>query len=658
MEIDDFQGARYLLLGVWRYPDPSWLTDDGKRLKAVRMLSLGWYGHIASVHRPGRTALNPKMYKFYQGITVYTYNTRGQLIDDGLHAYQWAVASDSNPIPIAAHEVVKPDDVAAAATSGFQQVLPAPNLTQAVDYFRFGFPHYFSDPLRYFISEGPILDGWSMANKDLGNPAEGRDHYRLGIGISGADPIREVTLYDGLDVAGRWMPEAKTFHTLVDGYHEVQHEYLVIGKDSQGHRVISPGIRTTTRSWRLRCGDRQNWLGSSYVYTGWYLPAFGGYSVPLKNTRAGGTNWLGDGGGNPCPILDFPFYGNHAAITDVDLTDQYVDTDWELIGGDAKPTYAVRATDFTDGHLRTTYFLPKRDDFAVMQVDVSIKLKRDVEPDLHDAIFPTIAYVTGKNDLLILPGKAPMKISELKAPVELPVGSYAGGIVPLTEELRLSSSGIGFPAPPADTLTLYEGTSYTARYLVLKGSSFNWRVLQQGYEVDAVAPEALQEMGFAGQTPYTLGLAQGKLNKLAYVANCTAEKGGIGGTCTNAAGKTLLYAIPLRIHGLLPRCAAALWRADAARLDYFGIFQNDGLVTLNGDKTVEFYAGNVASCDPALFVSVVMWNDKEAWFRVNNPTTHDITTIFATASGFRGYAQVNKTITIKAGQSVELKNME
>lgn len=653
-DLEDFQGGHYLVLGARRYPDPSWLTEDGKKLQAVRMLSLGWFGHVTSIHRSGRSVLHPKMYKHFQGVTVYTYNTKGQLVDDALNTYQWQVGSDSNPIPITAHEVESPDDVAVAAKSGFQQMMPAPSLTKAVEYFRFGLPHYFEDPLRYFISEGPVLNGWSMLNKDLGNPAENRDHFRLGIGITGADPIAEVDLYDGFDVAGRWYPNDKAFSSLVDGNHEAQHEYMVLARDSAGHRVLSPGIRTTTRNWRLRCGDRQNWLGSMFIYTGWRIPDIGNYSIAFKNTREGGTNWLGDGGGNPCPIFDFPFFSNHVQMTDVDLTTQYVDTDWEKIGGDAKPTYAVRPSDFTDGHLRTEYFVPKPA-FAVTQVDFDLRLKREVEPDLTSPLYPVIASAMGQNDLVILPGKAPIKFAEVKEPLDLPVGSYVGGIVTLTPGLQLSGKSIGFPAPPADTLTLPEGTSYAAKYLVLKSSNFSWRSLQSGYDVDAQAVEALTEMGFNGQPPYTFTLTQGKMDKIAYDADCTAQNGGIAGTLTNAAGKALLYDIPLRINNLNPRYATAVWRADAKKLDYFACYQNQGMVTFNADKTVDFYAGNVVTTDPALFVSTVIWNDQEAWFRVNNPTKRDITTDFATVSAIKGFKPVKKTITIKAGQSLDVK---
>jgi len=653
LDIKGFQGERYLVLCARRYPDPGWLTEDGKKLKAIRMLSLGWFGHVATVHRSGRTALEPRMYKHYQAITVYTYDGEGRLVDDALHTYQWAISSDSNPIPIAAHELTSPEQVQRAAQSGYQQIMPAPTLAKAADYFRFPLNHYFSCPVRYYISEGPVLTGWSMFNKDIGKAEENRDHYRLGIKVASADPVGEVTLYDGFQVAGRWYPGQKEFETLVDGFHDQQHEYMLLGRDAKGRGVISPGIRTVTRNWRLRCGDRQNWLGSMYIYTGTPVKPFGGFSIAFKNTREGGSNWLGDGGGNPSAIYDFPFFSNHVQVMDVDMTTKYMDAEWEDVAYDARAAYAVRPTDFTDAELRTICFSPpKKKELAATIAQMSIRLKRDVEPAVNSPVYPVVAGVMGANKLLLLPGANPGDATN--ATVDLPVGSYAGGIVPLTPGLRLHNRSIGFPAPQPDTLTLYKGTAWQASYLVLKSGSFHWRQVQQGYEVDALAERALAEMGLRGQPPYKFELSQGRFDALAYVADFTAANGGIADRCVNDKGQELLMDVPLRIANMNPRCAAAVWRRDSPVLDYFACFEGKGMVTFNADKTVEFYAGNVATCDPALFVSVVVWNDKEAWFRVNNPTRRDITTEFATAPAVKSFKALKKTVTVKAGSSLDV----
>ena len=49
------------------------------------------------------------------------------------------------------------------------------------------------------------------------------------------------------------------------------------------------------------------------------------------------------------------------------------------------------------------------------------------------------------------------------------------------------------------------------------------------------------------------------------------------------------------------------------------------------------------------------WDAKIAHFRVNNPTTRDVTTDFATVAAIRGFKPVKTKITVKAGMSVEVK---
>ena len=688
-DLEDAQGQRYLVFGVRRFPDPTTLTPDGKRLEKVTMLSLGWAGILTSMHRAGQGKLHPKMWKHFQGVTVYTYDGAGKLVDDALPTYQWQVLSDASPFPIAAHEVTDPAQVATAAASGFQQIMPAPTLAQAIDYFHYGLEHNFDDPSRYFISEGPLLTGWSILNKDIGFAQDERDHFRVGIGVTGTAPITEVTLSDGLDTASRWQPNTPTFATAYDGFHDMQHEFLLMAADANGRRVLSPPIRTVCTNWRLRCGDKQNWLGTLAIYTGTRSP-FVTWRMPIKGSREGVSTWQWNLRSNPSHILDFPFYSNHVQVDDVDLTTKYVNAEWEQIGGDTRYTHAVQSNEFIDGYERTTCYTPRVKNFATARVEVLMHVKKAVEPEIKGALYPILFSPPPANDLLILPGQAPAKLSAQKDPLDLPIGSYVAGVVILSPGLRLVGHDIGFPAPAAGA-TLPAGTTFTASYVYLRGLRFAWRNLAEGglyahgfTGQDAIAPQALAAMGFGGQAPYKFTLKQGTLDKVAFTAEFTAKNGGIAGKCVNAQGQALPDNLPCAIHGLNPHVASAVWRADAPRLDYFACFPSTptvqytgnadgswkpemvkqdpfgvqpgtGMVSFNADKTVDFYAGNVATCDSALSVSVVIWNAREAWFRVNNPTDKDITTTFATAAAIKGFKAVKEKITVKAGTSVEVK---
>jgi len=671
LEIEGANGGRYLVLGANRYPDPAWLSADGKKLEAVRMLSLGWFGHISVMHRPNSQRLSPRTFKHYEGISVATYDTRGQLVDDGLFAYQWSVASDSNPIPIAVHEVTSPEDVA-KATAGFQQILPAPVLKQAVEYFRFAHPHYFDCPLRYFISEGPVLDGWSIFNKDKGKAELNREHYRMGVGVRSDDqPIAEVQLYDGFQMVRRWQPGAKEFRSTVDGFHDMQHQYWLLAQDSRGRRVLSPGIRTVTRNWKLRCGDRQNWLGHFWIYTGWTLGSMPGYSLRLAGTPEGNLGWNFSTGGNPCPIFDFRYFSDHVLIADSDYDAKYIDCTWEDIAGDGAKGAPVRPTDVVDGRIRATHFSPlKRQDFAVLEYEVDLRLKQDAVLDAGAPLNPVMGGVfKGNNNLLILPGKEPeplfpndaktqRKDPNVRKNIDLPAGSYVAGVIPLTDGLALYGDRFGYRVPQTDVANAPEGSRWTARYLILDSLPFHWRHDRNWPEstVDDKALQALAEMGFRGKPPYSLELKQGKLERTAYYAHLAAQDGGVSGRCVNGTGKEMLFFVPFLINGVNPRCACVLWRSDTGALEHFASFHGTGYVSFDADKTVDFYAGNAAVCDPRLTVEIVSWTPEAAHFRVHNPTREDIAGAFATPAAIQKYRPLKQQVTVKAGASVDVKD--
>lgn len=189
---------------------------------------------------------------------------------------------------------------------------------------------------------------------------------------------------------------------------------------------------------------------------------------------------------------------------------------------------------------------------------------------------------------------------------------------------------------------------------MLKGGKFHWK-RGKDWAIDNYAQRAQNEMGFAGTPPYQFKMSQGSFNKLAYFADFTADQGGIAGTLTNPDNHELLFEIPLRIAGLNERTTVALWRSDREELTYFAQWEGKGYAPLNADKTVSFYAGNIVQTSAALFVRPVMWNKTQAWFEVNNPTNHIITTTFKTAPAIKGFLQVNKEITLEPGPSLVIR---
>jgi len=668
MEIESYEGQRYLVLGAERYPAPSWLTEDGKRLAAVRMLSLGWFGHVSVVHRPQGGPLDHRTFKHFTGIAVATYDSKGKQVDDGMKAYQWSAASDSQPIPIAVHEVLSPEDVK-HATQGFQQILPAPTLPKAIRYFRFAFSHCFDAPERYFISEGPILDGWSIFNKDIGKDEYNRKHFRIGIGVRSEDetPLAQAELYDGFERVRNWKPDGSDFDVTVDGSHNKQHLFTLLAQDQKGRRVLSPVLRTVCNNYRARCGDRQNWLGTQIVYTGWHRNGLPAYRLELEDNNEGILRY------ETPTIIDLPFYGNNVQVQEAELGNHFAFGKMEQVAGDAKGMLPIKPKETVGGKVRYTYFTPtkqKNFSFMMVETEVNLRQKATLTQPSKGNINPVLADGMRSNNLLILPGQEPRELSALynlkknrlekgdsqSQPIPLPVGSYAGGIIPLSEGLHLDGRLVGVPAISGDKPA---GTTWKARYLTLRGRRYHWKTnrLRPSKEdvVDEQAEQALTEMGFRGKTPYQLQLKQGKLLKTACFAHLEAENQGISGRCVNNSGQPMLMYVPMLIQGLDNDSEMIVWRSDSSVLDAFAAFEGQGYATFDADKTVDFYVGNAAICDPGLTVSMVIWDQETAWFRVHNPTDQAIESTFKTPAAVKGFKSLKTHITVPPGKSIEVQ---
>lgn len=675
--IEDTYGGSFLVLGAVVYPHYTWLSEDGKMIKQVNKLRFGNPFGMLVIDRPGSSLIHPKMHKFYHAISVYTYDNGGILVDRGFNAWQWSAASDSNPIPIAVHQVQAPEQVQLAMSSGYQQILPAPDIELGVSYFRAATNVYFETPLRHYLSEGPILTGWSIFNKDLGKAEWNRKQYRIAIEVKSDTTLKQVRLVDRFKIAGRWLPDQKQFSTTLDGPHNEQHLYFLQATDVDGKGLLSPVIRTVCQNYRLRCGDRQNWLGTNMtVYTGTPFHNFPNYKLPIENTNEGSLHHdRVVGSGSPAPILDFPFFSNQYQINEVEINTRYHNARMLDVCYDSKPMYSIRPSDWVDARMRMFSANPqKRKDFDVALVTVDIKLKRDALPEGNPKLWPVLATATKGNNLLILPEKEPSELATVlkvdgkkmrkqkgdtaNMSVDLPVGTYAGGIIPLTKGLRLYDREIGFPAPTDLATVVPRDTSWQAQFLIIKGGQFLWRGHFDDWSVDELAERAQQEMGFAGQTPYRFEMKNGYLNKIAYIAGFKADNGGIAGKLHNPNNHDLLYEIPLQIADLSDRISVALWRSDQNELTYFATMNGVGYVPLNADKTVDFYAGQIVNTNTSLFVRPVIWNAKEAWFRINNPTDQPITTHFKTVSQIQGYCPVDRMITVPAGSDFQIKELK
>jgi len=652
IDIADPEGGRYLIFGQPNYPAKTWLSPDGKYLTANNAMSLGFTTHMAVIARPQTTPHQYRLYKHYQGIAVATYRG-GKLVDDGYEAYVWEVANASNPIPIAVHEVYSPDEVAWAAKTGFQEIVPSDTVQHAADYFRCAMSHFFDCPARYFVSEGPIIDTWTIFNKDIGKMQENRNRYRIALGARSDAPLREVALYAEGRLYRRWTPNVKQWQQRLDGYHAWQHHWHMVVTDSEGRRAISPHLRIVPRRFVFRCGDRQNWLGHvGFQYTGTRL-GWLDIHLPVKGTKEGSGTFPYERGACMAPMMEFPLASNTVCVTDFLLTQRYLNvSDFEEIAYDAAPMRVTVPSRIYEGKVGLTNFTPKADGPNIVLCQVDMRLKRDVER-AAEGLWPWFRGVSGK---YYVKKDGRWEAGDLRANTRLKLrpGDIVGGLVALSEDLAVQGLRFGLVAPQQQKVKA--GTSFRARFLILNDAIAGWaHQPKEEFDIAAHSAGLVKDMGFDGTTPYRIKLSRGKLERLEYVASLAASGYGVAG---EVKGAPVPYDLPLAIEGLNPRWVAGVWRSDDPEniAERFGFLAGAGLTTMDVSRDVRFYAGNLVRADNAdLFLNVEEWTRRSIVVEANNPTDSSITTTIETPPEIAPLLQLKAAVTIPAGATVRIE---
>lgn len=671
MDIADTYGNRFLILGNNNFPSGAMLTKDGKGLEMTARLSLGFSGHIAVMHRMGGNATLPKeLYRHFQGVSVYTYapakGSKGGkygLVDDAFAAYKWQLDNASNPVPIVVHELYSPSDVKKKGTVGFQEIVPAQDAMDAVRYFRYGMDHFFENPERYFITEGPMIDGYSIFNKDIGICDLNRDHFRAVIGATSPDPkatIKEAVLYDRGLVTRRWTPDKPSFLETIEGEHSYQRYYMLVVTDSKGRRAISPHLRTVERGYYTRCGDRQNWFGAAGSYTGiWPSGMHAVRFFIAPDVPAGAETEAFFAKEHPLASkMSLPFASNALTFTDFTVDCKYISP--TQYGMDAwRIENAIPTTTFTayarvgKWHDLDTGMLNNPGLATLTTVEGSLTLKKalpatvGVFPAIQNTYWQTASYVYTKDGQKV-EGKLDGKATTL---IDLPAGASIGEYF-LLAPMTVSGNGrIGWRAEVGKEIPA--GSTFKTAYIYLPRE---WRA----------------ELGADGPTPWGMALTQGAVKALG-VVNLTAKDYGVAGTLL--AGGALKN-LPLKVSGLNGNWPAALWTADGIAyqawsglqkpqtmgnlttsgppfMAHIGVCDGVGYAALPNVNGAFFVGNTITASDPALVLNYALWTKDQAVIEVNNPTDKPITARLLSAP-IPGKAKVDQSVTVPAGSSTKV----
>jgi hypothetical protein len=632
LDIPDPYQNRYLLFGQREFPSDFMLSGDKKAIKEVQYLMLGFGTHFSAIHRPTTTPMVHQLYKFFSGISIYTYRN-GKLIDDGMLAYQWHVNNTSQPIPLVVHEVYSPEEVQTASRSGHQLFVFSDTVENAVWYLRAGIQHFWESPALFLVTSGPVIKTLS------GNR----------IVVESDVPITEVRLICNYYTERRWLPKEK--RVVLDFYLPPSHlrQGFVFVQDADGRTAISPPLRFGPAArYTWRCSDRQNFFGFAVNYTGTELPDLD-ISLPAFGTDEGKSLWphrFGPRvGENLAPLLEFPYASPAVHITDAFIDQRYWRALWEDVAFDAKAQQGTSRSRVYEAHVRYYDFNiseeyrekdPRR---PMMLKEVTIRLRMPVTPS--GDVFPVFTKVSAKPTYGYFDGRKGEEIEGVleRGFIDLPVGGYADDLVALSPGIRVNANGeVGFAAPKWSNGPLPIGTTWFARYVRLPR-------------------ERLQEvrtyMGFGARKPFNLKLSRGRLQDIAYVAYLEGEGFGVAGVIEPTQGMT--YDLPLFIEGINCNWESAVWREDG-KLQHFGVFEGKGIARLDVTKGGRFYAGNVIMAgDPEIRLSILRWDENGIAIEANNPTDSDIETLIETPPEILGRYRLCKRVKIAAGSTVRLE---
>lgn len=656
LDIADQHGTRYLYFGCnMDFPRPSLLTPDGKHIVKTQYFSIGLGVGIMVAHRVMTGSHHPyQLLKHYHGISVYTYRD-GRLVDDSLPAYVWQVEAFSNPMPFVVHEVYAPAKLKAAAASGHQLYVMAPDAA-AVRWYLGQTPgiSHFYEILRMQISAGPLItdmlaDNFLCVECDV--------------------PIAEVRLYDQGEVIRRWTPGANTFTLprvkLPDSHKAWTHLVVV---DARGRTAVSPGVlsgRESKWGYTWRCADRQNWTHP-------FITQYTGQEIFHFDIRVPGAAQAGD----LAAVHEFRLASWTTYIEDAVIEYCYPGVKWDDYARDGKPVPRTVPIEGYRGKVRFHQFfhpetagwhIPHADNMPTLK-EVDLELLQPLKPQLTEdhppfgwpglrpfkpqgPLFPQIVGPGALSDssgepstvgadrsyVYTDPHTGQEVTGELKEGVlDLRKGGRFGGLIALSDGLRVDAGGlVGFAVPADAAAELPAGTRWHAAFVTVKPEE---------------ADRYRRLMGLAGPLPYTLTVTQGALERLEYVAYCRAADGGVRGTI--GAPWEREYLLPVNIGGINPSWDAVIWRPGGTyRL--IPIFEGSAWARLDVGAAGDFYLGHPVMADAsALCLGVLDWSADRIEIEVHNPTDKPIEATIRTAKAIADRLPYTGKVSVNAGGSL------
>ena len=587
----DQAGNHHVVFGPQvRWPRPRWRSSQRRgRVLDNNMLFRGLRFPPLAVVRSSTNPKPPWLLGNYKGFAVYTYRG-GKLVDDSLAHYLRLQADGFTLFPLVLHLTRSPAAVGLARKAAMQT------------YARW---HRGRDPVSamsglhgpvvggqrlhhfpVFISEGPVIEDLRSHNAGTADLAiAGHDRFRTHLLVSGDRPLARVDLYDGVRPRYSFRPRRKRFGVSVDGYHDRQHQPLLVATDSAGRRAISWSRQTTVHEYHfVRGADNFNtfsggkWSSSQRAplrgvedrlrhTTLHLLPrvmVFQGTSTPLLDT------W------SPAVRQQVVLAGRFGSVVQYSADAHYpltTHTNWNA--AKVQPVAPNKQLRFT---VRVTRYRPRPDGALVDLVQTRVRALRDVRLSSHARGALTLGLAHGRQGLRLLQARPSAQGTIRQQTVAAAGGALAsGGWAALSPAPGGSvafvalSSGLSYRATRRGDQSFLELIGARPGARLRRGQTLSYRFLaiNSGFAAGATRGSGFVQrlvrdlgLGVRQATAYRVMPRRGAVLGRRFVLRLAAARGAFCGSVSRAI---LPLDLPLSVRGLNPRWDALLWYRGKGR---------------------------------------------------------------------------------------------
>jgi hypothetical protein len=256
----DAAGDAFLMAGQVKYPDETAFLPGSRRIAATQAF---WFAAGA----PMNFALSAHQvtplwnYVDVNALPLEVWQN-GKRVEDNFSDYLYDQAREHFYTPIIVNWVLSPKELPAAVQAAPTTILLGNNLGDVQHFIQTNQGE--NETLRYYTSSGPQIAayyGFNLTRATAGVfTVPGTDRWRLRLAAASPDGLREVRLYDGLQVAYRFdCGGKKEFQVDLAGHHDRQHHWLPVVEDVNGKLAIGPSYWTRDLLWCQHMdGDRNN----------------------------------------------------------------------------------------------------------------------------------------------------------------------------------------------------------------------------------------------------------------------------------------------------------------------------------------------------------------------------------------------------------------